>query len=353
MKTVFIIVIIIHGLVHFLGTTKKNDSAAGSKKSGSFWILASTMFLATAWLIIINRPGWWILAWTTVIFSQILIISYWKVAKAGTILNVLILLFSITAFAEYRFNAKVKREIDNMISFPTPTPAILTTEMIKALPHPVQKWLLSSGAVGKEITYQVYLEQKGKIRTQPGDDWMPTEAEQYFTIRRPAFIWKAKVSKNPLVWFSGRDKYENGKGSMLIAAYSTVTIVDGKGEKIDQGSLLRFLGEMCWFPSAAVSPYLKWESIDSFSAKVAMNYGDISANGIYHFDNQGRVKEFTAKRYMGDGESATLKNWHVINTKWKMVNGVAIPVKGEVIWELPSASFSYYQWEIISIKYNH
>lgn len=49
---------------------------------------------------------------------------------------------------------------------------------------------------------------------------------------------------NPLLFFLGRDKFEAGRGDMLIQLNALFTVVNEQGEKIDEGALQRYLGEM-------------------------------------------------------------------------------------------------------------
>ena len=44
------------------------------------------------------------------------------------------------------------------------------------------------------------------------------------------------------------------------------------GEKMDEATLQRYLGEMVWFPSALLNPYVSWEVIDPLSAKATVTY---------------------------------------------------------------------------------
>jgi hypothetical protein len=94
---------------------------------------------------------------------------------------------------------------------------IVTNLMIEPFPQVVQKWLKRSDVIGKEIIRTVHLHQRGEIRTSPNGKWMPFEAEQYNNVEAPAFIWRAKVKAAPLINLTGRDKYLNGKGEMLIS----------------------------------------------------------------------------------------------------------------------------------------
>jgi hypothetical protein len=58
--------------------------------------------------------------------------------------------------------------------------------------------------------------------------------------------------------------YADGKGHMLIKASSFSTVVDAKGEEIDQGSMMRCLSEMLRFPRRSwpiTFPSSRWTTI--------------------------------------------------------------------------------------------
>ena len=60
----------------------------------------------------------------------------------------------------------------------------------------------------------------------------------------------------------------------------------------------------------------------------------------------------SALRYMGGGDKGTLQKLYIPVRAWRTIHGVTIPVQGEVIWQLPTGDFTYYQWEITDIDYN-
>ncbi|MFA6059121.1 MAG: DUF6544 family protein [Taibaiella sp.] len=366
MKILLLLLIVLHGLIHFIGFARFWNifelkgfmgytlfviPGYAHKPLGLLWLACMLLFLLAATRIV-SGNYWWALAILAILISQTLIIISWKDAKAGTLANLVILILAVINFADWTFNRFVQSEIREIINKENPAASrTITAASIKELPECVQTWLIVSGAVGRKIK-TVCLKQKGKMRTSLTGRWMPADAEQFFNIDDPAFIWKVKVSMNAVIWYSGRDEFKNGLGSMLIKLFSLIPIVNSSGRKIDQGSLLRFMGEMCWFPSAAVSPYIKWESISRNSAKATMCVGSTEASGIFRFDSNGNVLAFSAKRYMANGNSATLEDWYVPCNEWRVLDGFKIPVKGEVIWSLKSGNFSYYKWEITEISYH-
>lgn len=350
-----------HALIHLLGFVKGYKLAdisqlmlPVSKIGGTIWMLAFLLLISSTFLFVGKINGWWWFAFSGVILSQVLIIGAWQDAKFGSILNLIILIVAITAFAKSRFNNMVQTEINQMFqSTPVSEAAILTQENIQHLPVPVQQWLQQSGAIGKEIIHNVWLKQKVWMKTKPGQkEWIEAEADQFFTVARPAFVWKVSMQMMPMLEVVGRDKYMDGKGSMIIKALGLINMVNAADEKIDQGTLQRYLAEIIWFPSAAVSPYIHWESIDSVSAKATMNFEGISGSGIFHFNEQGQFKKFTTQRYMGSGEEAVLREWEITSQAYREINGFEIPVKLEVVWKLEEGDFNWLKLEIIDIKYN-
>ena len=362
MRIIFFIIIILHALIHLLGFIKAFGFAEInqltqniSKPIGILWLIALLFLLAAAIQFISNHDLWWITALVAVILSQILIILFWQDAKFGTIPNIVILLVAIVAFADWNFNRDVKNEITEMLAQNiTDKKEILTEEKISSLPPIVQKWLRNSGAVGKEMIHTARLKQKGQMKMKPEQEkWYEANAEQYFTVDNPAFIWKVKVDMMPLMFFTGRDKFSDGKGNMLIKVLSLLNVVnDSDNEKINQGTLQRYLGETIWFPTAVVSPYIKWEVIDSLSAKATMTYKGTTGSAVFTFNENGDFVKFSAMRYMGSEENSPLKEWIITLNEYKVYNEIKIPVKGEATWKLDDGDFTWYKLEIYDVEYN-
>ncbi len=363
MKWILFFLVIIHAVIHLLGFLKAFGFAEInqltqniSKPIGILWLIALILFLIAAIQFISNHDLWWITALAAVILSQVLIILFWQDAKFGTITNIIILLVAIVSFADWSFNRDVKNEIAEMLAQnPIAPKEILSEEKISSLPPIVQKWLRNSSAVGKEMIHTVRLKQKGQMKMKPEQEkWYEANAEQYFTVDNPAFIWKVKVDMMPLVFFTGRDKFSDGKGNMLIKVLSLFNVVNASdNEKINQGTLQRYLGETIWFPTAVVSPYIKWEEIDSLSAKATMTYKGTTGSAVFTFNENGDFVKFSAMRYMGSEENSQLKEWIITLSDYKIYNGIKIPVKGEATWKRDEGDFTWYKLEVFDVEYDN
>lgn len=271
-----------------------------------------------------------------------------------SILVIIILLIFTASFIAYiRFNQNVTKEVREFFNNTAADKnEIIRKEDLAGLPRSVQKWLEKSGVIGKERIRTVRLKQKGLMRTKEDGPWMSAEAEQYFTVDEPGFIWKAKVKMAPLLYFTGRDRYSEGKGTMNIKLLSLIPVVNSKGKEIDQGTLLRYLAEMQWFPTAALSNYIKWEEIDAHSARATMSYKGVTASGIFTFSEQGKLIKFVAKRYRETNGKYELTDWGGATKEYRDFDGIRIPNKGDVIWKLKTGDFDWYQWEITEVEYN-
>lgn len=223
---------------------------------------------------------------------------------------------------------------------------------IQSLPYPVQKWLINSNALGRDRIKTVRLKQKGQMRTKKDGPWMPTTAEQYFTVDEPGFVWIADVQMAPFIHLSGIDTYKYGKGFMKIKLFSLIPVVNASGAEMDSSTMMRYLAEMPWFPSAALSPFIKWKEIDEQSASATISYKDITVSGIFTFNKDGDISSFKGKRYREVDGKYELNDWGGRFKGFKEFDGWRIPGKSSVIWYEENGEFNWYEFRLTEIEYN-
>jgi len=359
LRYLFAFILLIHGLIHLMGFVKAFKLAdiqqltqSISKPLGILWLVTAVLFIAAVALFLFQNNAWWIVAIPAVVLSQFLIFGAWQDAKFGTIANVIALLGIVVAIANWNFQTTAQQEKEALLSKAKSQTETITRDMVSGLPPIVQTWLERSNVIGKEKVQTVHLQQTGEMRTSPDGNWMPFTAEQYFTTNPPGFIWTVDMQMMPGVSFAGRDLYTEGKGHMLIKVLSLVPVADAKGAETDQGTMIRYLAEICWFPSAALSDYLTWEQLDSTSARATMRYGEVSASGVFSFNENGDMQSFDANRYYDRPEGATLERWHVETITTAELNGTRMPVQSEVTWKLADGDYTWLKLEITEISYN-
>jgi hypothetical protein len=335
-----------HGLLHILGLQ-------WGKITGALWSAAWVILLAAALLCLRDEAHWWIVAGVGILLSQALIIGAWPAARAGTLVNLLLLAPVLSGAGQDLFHHQSVKVVSQLLSTAPAGPGpVVTAADVASLPPPVRSWLEGAGVIGRPRVRTVELDQAGEMRTAADGPWMPVSARQWFTVEQPGFVWTARLTMKgvPVV---GRDSYLGGRGRMLISGTGLFALVDGRGAEIDQGTLLRYLAEIIWFPSAALAPYLRWDPIDAHRARVTMNHGGVTASAVYTFDARGRVQEMSAQRYLGaGGKTPTLERWSGRVSAWGAPSGVVIPTEGVVSWKLASGDFDYFRWRITRVVYD-
>jgi hypothetical protein len=84
----------------------------------------------------------------------------------------------------------------------------------------------------------------------------------------------------------------DGKGEMLIKLGGVIPIVNqSPNEKMNQGAMLRYLAEICWFPTAVLNDYMAWEMIDATSAKATLTINGKAVSGLFSFTEEGELKK--------------------------------------------------------------
>ena len=126
---------------------------------------------------------------------------------AGILAAIIVLVFVASAVANSLFEKQVSKEVEKLFgSGQVDKKEIITEADLAGLPSCVQKWLAQSQVVGKEKISTVRLKQSGVMRLKEDQPWMPFEAEQYFNVDEPGFVWKAKVKMNwaPVLYRQGQ-----------------------------------------------------------------------------------------------------------------------------------------------------
>jgi hypothetical protein len=229
---------------------------------------------------------------------------------------------------------------------------IVKEEDLDHLPEQLRNYLIYTQITGKQRISVCRLKQKGHIRTYPERGWMSLRAEEYFSVDPPAFLWNAKVRVALLPLLRARDSYMEGKGNMMISFLSFITTVNAHGKELDQGALLRYLGEMVWFPTAFLNDNIVWEEIDTGSLRATITVEGKTATAVFHFDEENRITGFTALRYRSVNEKYSLDKWFVQVKNYKEVNGIRVPTHAEVMWKLEEKDYSYFKVKIANINYN-
>ena len=265
----------------------------------------------------------------------------------------LLIFVVVIGLAYWNFNGRISREVSGLLSgAKSGAGTVVTGEMLRILPQPVQRYMAYSGVLGKQIPRTIRLKQIGKIRQSEKSAWMKLEAEEYYSTTPAGLIWKAFLPTKRFPLTLGRDAYLNGHGSMLIKMLSLIPLANATGTEIDQGSMMRYLNEMTWFPAAFLGENINWKAIDDTSAEVTLTHQGKSASATMYFDEEGKPINFIAKRYRMVGKKHDLETWSTPFTGYGEFEGLRLPVRGQGVWNLKEGDLAYVELEITELKYD-
>lgn len=245
------------------------------------------------------------------------------------------------------FSMQFSREVNQLFA---ESAAISTEkfsyEKLDGLPEPVQRYFRHVLKEGQPYINYVRLQHHGRFKTSPKSSWMTIKGEQYFTTRNPGFVWKGSTKM-----FTATDMFLGGKGRLVVALLSAFKIADGKGEKYDQGELLRWLGESVWFPTNLLpDENLHWAAIDDRSAQLTYKYKHYALEYQVVFNPDNEISELKTRRYMG---SDNLETWVGKVSDYKELNGIKVPTTIEAFYMLKEGEYGYAKFLVDRIEYEN
>ena len=232
------------------------------------------------------------------------------------------------------------------------TTRIVTAEMLQHLPEPAQRYLNYTGVVGKPWIDTARIQYTGWFRLAADKPWMAIKAEQIYTTNPPAFQWRARFKMFGLWIMHARDTYQHAHGHMFGKIAGLISVFDARGPEIDQGTMLRYLNEMTWFPIALLSDYITWQAVDDHSFDVTFTDGGQSVTARFVVDALGRLTNFITQRYRENKGTYTLDRWETPMTDWRQLGGLNLPSCGQAVWKLSTGDLPYADLTITQVEYN-
>ncbi|GET34902.1 hypothetical protein PbJCM13498_37650 [Prolixibacter bellariivorans] len=240
------------------------------------------------------------------------------------------------------FKGKISLEVKRLMSAGKGiVPGVIRDDKLEGLPEPVQRYLRYAGVEDKRELLRLRISQKGEIRTDREQKWMPFRAEQFVSTAKPGFLWRANTF--PVLV---RDMFDGKRGSMRINFLGLRNLAVAETREVDQGSLMRYLAEMVWYPTAFLRDEITWHPMDENSAMATIIAGDSTAEGVFHFNAAGEVEMFTAKRYREIHGHFELDKWVAHLEEYREAEGFKIPFKGTISWKLPEGDLDYFRFEL-------
>ncbi|MDZ7370699.1 MAG: hypothetical protein ONB12_05985 [candidate division KSB1 bacterium] len=359
-RILFFLLLLLHGQIHLLGFLKSFGFTALnelpltiSRRQGLLWAAAETLFSLAAVLFLLRLPAWWAIAAVAALLSQALILSAWEAAKFGTLVNLVIFLVALVAWASWSYEASYRRDVKTALAGVPKKAELLTEEEAAGLPKPVRKYLHYVGVFGREKVTYFKAVFEGQLRQEKGD-WFEIRSEQYnFFTDEPSrlFFIKAVMKGLPV---QGYHAYRNGEATMRIKLFSLIPIIDAAGEEMNVSETVTLLNDLCLMaPATLIDPRFRWEEIDDRTAKVYLSINGMTVSALLMFDDNGRLLNFVSEdRYALSGKTFRRLRWSTPISEYVELNGLRLPGKAEMIYAYPEGDFAYGRFSLKSIEYN-
>ena len=364
MKIFFAVFLVVHGLIHLMGTAKAfgvadipqlTQQIAGPL--GILWLLAAALLLLAAILLFTWPQRWWVVGAGAVVVSQVVIVTSWSDARYGTIANIVALVGVALGFLSQgpsSFRAEYDREIAQGLGRAVATP-LLTEADLAQLPTLVQRYIRLNGAVGQPRVQNFRARFHGQIRSGPSARWMSFTGEQYNFYDQPSrlFLMDASMFGVP---FQAFHRFVGPSATMRVKVASVVTMVDAKGPEMDEAETVTLFNDLCVFaPGALIGRGIRWQEIDPQTVGASFTNVSHTVRAVLSFNDRGELTDFVADgraAASADGKSFTKMRWSTPLSDYREFGSHRLMARGEGIWHAPAGDYSYLRFDLDAIEYN-
>lgn len=358
MKFIIAVLILFHGLIHFMGFAKalnygdmKQLTIPISKPVGMMWMATAFIFIATVILFLMKKEYWWMIAVPAVIISQIVIVMSWKDAKFGTIANILILIVAILSWGSSHFENVFRKDVAaNLQKSNALAAEVLSETDIQHLPPLVKRYLTYVGVVNKPKVKNVQILFEGKMRDK-GKDYFSFNSEQYNFFYEPTrlFFMKGKMSG---IIVPGYHRYVNGTATMDIRLFGLFPVVQKSGDVMNKAETVTLFNDMCLLaPATLIDKRIQWQPSDSNSVKAVFTNRGITISAVLYFNSEGQLINFISTDRIAVSDMKSYPFSTPVHA-YKNINGFNLMSEGDAVWHYPEGDFVYGKFKLKDLKYN-
>ncbi len=369
LRWLVLVVLACHGLIHLLGAAKGFGLADISQLTkpigvlgGVLWLLAAALVLAAAMLLAVERPSWWwAIALGAAVVSQVAIATSWHDARAGTIVNLILVLAAGYCFAAEgpsSFHVQYRERATLALADLDPSPAVLEEEDLVDLPRPLAAYIRRSGAVGQPRVLAFHADFHGRIRSGPNAAWMPFTGQQVNTYGpRPQRIFLMDATRSGLP-VTVLHVFVDTTATMRVKLLSLFTVVDAAGPEMNRGETVTVFNDLVVMaPGAIVDAPVTWTAVDPLHVRGEFTDGDQTISAVLSFNADHDLVDFVSNdrtRASADGKTFTRQRWSTPLTGHHDSDGHRVFAFGQGVWTSghPEEPFTYLELRLDDISYH-
>lgn len=274
--------------------------------------------------------------------------------KIGIVMTLILFTFTLSAIFGQNLKRTYRNIIEKGIRRTSELPAdTIQKEDLSHLPPLLQNYLENVGVIGQARVNNVKIEFKGRMRSNPGDQWMYFTSEQYNFFDEPtrAFYIRAKKAGLPA---NGLHLYQDNLAYMKIKLAGLFKIIDADGPEMDRSETVTFLNDMCFFaPAVLVDMDIVWEELADNRLKATYSNGKHKVSAELVFTEEGQLINFISNdRYEIQGKEAHLRPWFTPVEETGRFGKFRLPSKAGAWYKRPDGDFCYGEFTTINVEYN-
>jgi hypothetical protein len=362
MRWLFFGLMLLHGIIHFMGFAKAFGLAElaelrqpVSRTAGGLWLLAGLVLVSAAGLFAAGVECWWMAGGAGLVLSQGLVFAAWGDARFGTIANALVLAGAVYAFAStgpFSFRAEYDREVDARMVASGGRPT-LTAADLERLPEPVRCYIRQSGAVGRPRVQHFSAAWRGRIRGGPEEPWMEFAARQHNVVGVPARFFHMEATRSGLP-VDVLHAFAHGDATMRVRLLSLFPIVDGRGPQMTRGETVTLFNDLAILaPGALVDDAIAWEPVDDRTARATYTLGENAVHAELTFNDRCELVDFVSDDRLAaskDGSSFTPMRWSTPLGEYRSIGDRRVAASGEGRWHPEDGPYTYIELELLELR---
>ncbi len=358
------LVVALHGLIHVLGAAKGLGWAEVSQLPapigsgwGAVWLAAAVVTVAAGLLLLGRVRWWWIIGGVAVVVSQIVIVTSWGDAKAGTIVNLALVVAVAYGWASQGprgARAEYRRRAAEALVVSVSTELVSEADLAH-LPAPIASYIRRSGAIGQPRVQTMHARFHGRIRSAASKPWMSFTGEQvntFGTMPRRLFLMDAELFGLPVEVLHA---FEEGAATMHVRALSMFTMVDAAGPAMDRGETVTIFNDLCVLaPAALIDAPVTWQVVDEHHIRGAYTYGINTVTAELTFNDDHELVDFVSDDRGAASTDGTFtpQRWSTPLAGYRSLGASRLATVGEAHWHAPDGEFAYLEFLLDDITFN-
>jgi Family of unknown function (DUF6544) len=371
MRWIFGVVVVLHGFIHLLGAAKGLGLARATQLTqpigtplGVLWLAAAMLLVVAGVMLARATRGWWVVGAAAAATSQAVIVTSWTDAKAGTVVNLLLLVsagYGFAARGPRSYRAEYRRRVDRALAeahVGCPQVRVVTGADLDSLPAPVAAYVRQSGAVGKSGVVDFRARFHGRIRAGASKPWMSFTGEQVNTFgNSPSRLFRMDATLFGLP-VDVLHVFVHLSASMRVKVCSLLPIVNASGPDMDRAETVTMLNDLCVFaPSALIDAPIAWQTFDDHRVRAAFTNGAHTVSAELVFNDEHELVNFISDdraRARTDGGHSTTERWSTPLSRYRAIGRRRVATRGEGRWHAPDpeGEYSYLEFNLDHIAYN-